>query len=149
MAHFIPNKKALDTMINFAKNIEIQVGIVEPQIREDGLDMAYIQARNYYGSIEENLPSRDPYITPTNNKKDVINTRIRIFQALNGEKVNETKFANVVGEAVLQEAVLETFRTSEGLTPNALLTIALKGSDKPLIDTGELMKAQAYKVVKK
>lgn len=147
MAHFIPNKKGLDTMINFAKNIEIQVGILEPQTREDGLDMAYIQARNYYGSIEENLPSRDVYIAPTNNKKDVINARI--LQAMNGEEVDETKFANVVGEAVLQEAVLETFRTSEGLAPNAPLTIRLKGSASPLIDTGELMKAQAYKVVKK
>lgn len=147
MAHFIPNKKGLDTMINFAKNIEIQVGILEPQTRERDLDMAYLQSIHHYGSIKKNIPSRDVYIAPTSNKKDVI--KARVLQAMNGQKVDETKFANVVGEAVLQEAVLETFRTSEGLEPNAPLTIARKGSERPLIDTGELMKAQAYKVVKK
>lgn len=53
--------------------------------------------------------------------------------------------------ALGEQIVLEAFDTSgDGKwEPNAAITVALKGSDKPLIDTGELRKSITSQVVKK
>lgn len=53
--------------------------------------------------------------------------------------------------ALAEQIILEAFETSgDGKwAPNAPYTIAMKGSSKPLIDTGELRKSITSKVVKK
>ena len=63
----------------------------------------------------------------------------------NGDKL--TKQLGALGEQV----VFEAFETSGWgkWKPNAPFTVAMKGSDKPLIDTGELRKSITSQVVKK
>ena len=122
MANFTPNKQVLDTITNFAKNIEIQVGIVEPQIREDGLDMAYVQFTN-----QKNIPSRDVYIAPTIKKKDITNARV--LKAMNFckkapkfyKKVKLVKFWGV-----LKKITLQTLGLKMQISQKSSLATALK-----------------------
>lgn len=63
---------------------------------------------------------------------------------------NAKKMAKKLG-ILAEKIVLESFETSgDGKwAPNAPYTVAMKGSDKPLIDTGELRKSITSQVVEK
>lgn len=143
------NTQNLKKIKDFGKNTVAHVGIVETQTHSSGIDMAYLQTIQQYGSITQNIPARDVYNEPTQRNAKTIDKRIASALKSNFTEFDETNFFEIYGEAVLQEAVLHTFRTGEGLALNAPRTIAKKGSASPLIDTGELMKAQKVKVVKK
>lgn len=58
----------------------------------------------------------------------------------------ETVLLQTLGAQAVAEAKDE-INTSEGLTPNAPRTVAKKGFDKPLFETGELQRNLAYEVV--
>lgn len=149
MAKFTRNKKNWEMVSQFASNVKVQVGIVEKQTHPDGIDMAYLQVIQHYGVISKNIPSRDVYNAPTERRRRQIQSRIQGAIKTVGKNLDSEKFAQIVGEAVLQEAVLHTFRTGEGLAPNTPSTIARKNSASPLVDEGYLMRAQGVKVVKK
>lgn len=147
MAKFVKNIKNFQMVSNYGKGLEVRVGIVDQQTHASGLDMAYLQAINHYGSFETKTPPRDVYIQPMERNQQKVMQRIT---SLTSKKTpTDQEFGNIVGKAVLEESVLHTFRTSEGLAPNKPRTIQKKGSASPLIDTGELMKAQNYKIAKK
>lgn len=147
MATFKRNTKNWETIANLGKDIEVRVGIVEKQTHPSGLDMAGLQVMQHYGVITKNIPARDVYNQPTEKRKSEIQARIQGVMEKNN--FNGKKLAEIVGEAVLQEAVLYTFRTGEGLAINAPSTVKSKKSASPLVDEGDLMRAQAWKVVKK
>lgn len=162
MAIFKKNTKNIQIVSQAGMGIEVRVGIVEQQTHPSGLDMAYLQVIHHYGKVfteetqgdpivKRTIPARDVYNTPMENRKKEIMARIQ--HAIKGESIDRgftgEKFAEITGEAVLEEAVLHTFRTGEGLALNAPSTIKAKGSASPLVDEGDLMKAQAWKVVKK
>lgn len=147
MAIFKRNTKNTEMIFKFGSNIEVRVGIVEKQTHPSGLDMAGLQVMHHYGVITKNIPARDVYNQPTERRKNEIQARMQ--GAIKANDFNSEALAEIVGEAVLQEAVLHTFRTGEGLAINAPSTVEQKGSASPLVDEGDLMRAQAWKVVKK
>jgi hypothetical protein len=147
MATFKKDAKNWAMISNFSEDVAVQVGIVEKQTHPSGLDMAGLQVTHHYGVITKNIPARDVYIQPTERRKNQIMERIQ--EGIKIDDFNIDKLAKISGEAVLQEAVLHTFRTGEGLAMNAPSTIKAKGSASPLVDEGDLMRAQAWKVVKK
>lgn len=147
MAIYKKNIKNTEMISKLGSDTEVHVGIVEKQTHPRGIDMAYLQVIHHYGVVKKNIPARDVYNEPMQKRKNVIQRRVQ-----GGVKKNHfdiQNLAEVVGEAVLQEAVLHTFRTGEGLAPNQLSTIRAKGSASPLVDEGYLMRAQAWEVIKK
>ena len=146
MAVFKKNIKNYQKFVNFGKNIEVRVGIVEKQTHPSGIDMAQLQLTHHYGSISRKIPARDVYNAPLEKRQSAIMARL---QTASKGITSPEKLAEILGEAVLQEAVLHTFRSGEGLAINAESTVKQKGHNTPLVEDGFLMKAQSWKVVKK
>ena len=122
--------------------------------RPDGVDMGDLLKWQHFGT--ETIPPR-PVLRYAAEKT------IKDFGAGGERSRFATYFKNLARnprdakrlEAVLlqdlgRQAVAEAkaeIDSSEGLTPNAPRTIAKKGFDKPLFETGALRNALAYEVV--
>lgn len=123
---------------------------MNPQV-ESGA-MPYSKAYQLYllrhGSPLWQSPPR-PVIEPAiENKKDVIAKQLRkvMAVALDGQDPKqELEKAGMLGQNIVRSWFTDP---ANGWAPNSPLTARRKGSDKPLIDTGELRKAITYVVTK-
>ena len=145
------NTELIHKLENFGKSNQVNIGIVEKQTHSDGIDMAYLQATHYYGVINKNLPSRDPYIIPLQDNKDKVAQDIKPFLKKASQEINEVAAYEGMGKQVLENVVKESFRTGGFGKWQALsqITINRKGHDTILVDKGELLNAQSYEVVSK
>ncbi len=144
------NPKAIDDIINQTKRMgkkKLTVGVPNGgKHSKSGLDMALHVAVHELGSIKANVPAR-PFIAPSMKKNTVKYAKIMAKQApkiLLGRKTTAQVLDDVGGQAV--DDIRDYIRTAN-FTPLSPVTIAAKGSDKPLIDTGEMMDAIDYEVV--
>ena len=140
----------LNERIEAVKNLEVLVGIPADTATRDGDDMnnATLAFIHTYGSPIANIPAR-PFLIPGIKKAQELITKnlgkaaLAIFEG-NPEKA--TQFLNKAGQ-VASNSVKRIFTDpSNGWPPNSPLTIYLKGSDRPLIDTGQLRKSITYVV---
>lgn len=145
------NTTLIHKLENFGKSNQVNIGIIEKQTHSDGVDMAYLQATHYYGVINKNLPSRDPYIIPLQDNKNKLMQDVQPFVAKGLQKLDEVTTFEGIGKQVLENVVKEAFRTGGFGKWNALsqTTINKKGHDTILVDKGELLNAQSFKVVSK
>lgn len=115
---------------------------------------AQIGLKQEKGSITENIPPRSFLQMPlTRNAKEIFVTSrviekwmVQAVQA--GKDPKEAwylayKDLGFSGEAVVQRAFEQS---GPGWAPNSPMTIAMKGSDRPLIDTGELRRSVSSEV---
>ena len=129
-----------------------RVGILgKTDARDDGLSNAEIGFKQEFGSITENIPIRSFLRMPLMTKSAEI---LNLFESKFVQKQVEKKgirelfvLAGIKAEAIIQEAF--STRGFGSWKKNAPLTIFLKGSDSPLIDTGELAKSITSEVIKK
>jgi hypothetical protein len=149
------NLTGLDKLTKGISNeYRARVGILgdNAQRTEGGpLNNAELGVIQMFGSLTKNIPPRDFLFMP-------VQTHDReIVRAMSGSAV---KAAMVAGDfkkvyallgAKALEFVLMGFETAGfgQWAPNKPATIAAKGSDQPLIDTGQLRRAQTSDVVKK
>lgn len=132
-------KKQLESL----SKLDVLVGIPQAEEREDGeitnAQLLFIQSK---GSPVNNIPPR-PTLEPTvsENKARISEMYRKSIEAtLNGQN----------GRAELEKIGLWTSTKvkdkfgSDELVPNAPITIKKKGSDRPLIDTGQLRNAVTY-----
>lgn len=116
---------------------------------------AQIGFKNEFGDFESKpqIPERSFIRMPL---RLYFNAKMQEKKSLTGKQFEKAlqdgtidKFAEKVG-LVAEEVIQESFETRGwGVWPkNAPLTIALKGSDAPLIDTGQLRRAITSKVIK-
>jgi len=140
----------LDKMIKGLKSpwfVDIGILGAKGSTEQDGITLAGIGAVQEFGSIDGRVPERsfirmpletgqkqiEEQVSPTM-QKDMAEGNIKhIFQNI-----------GIAGEARIQEA-FETGGFGEW-APNAPSTIEKKGSDSPLIDTGNLRKSVTSKV---
>ncbi len=118
--------------------------------QSSGLTNAEVAMKNEFGSYTDNIPPRSFLRMPLETKTGelvalaVSNTiRRRIMQA---DLEGALTLIGIKAEAIIQEAF-----ASGGFgkwKPNAPLTVKLKGSSSPLIDTGQLRRAVTSEVVK-
>ncbi|WP_148053523.1 hypothetical protein [Pseudomonas brassicacearum] len=110
---------------------------------EDGLTIATVAAVNNFGSADGVIPER-PFLGPAIEKGAPQYQRlaeVMIPKILSGEMTLRTlleQMGNLAEGHIKQE--ITDLRTP----PNAASTIAAKGSDNPLIDTGALRQSIRY-----
>lgn len=135
---------------------KVKVGILgETNQRNDGLTNAQIGFANEFGKMTgyPRIPARSFIRTPLNLH---FREKLKEKESLTGKELEKAirtgqaeKFAQKVG-MVAEETIQEAFETHGygEWEPNAPRTIAEKGSDSPLIDTGQLRRSITSKVIK-
>lgn len=124
--------------------LEVQVGFQGDQTYEDGTSLAEVAAYNEFGSSD--TPER-PFMKQSfeNHESelqaacDIVNQTI----SSGGTAEQALNKLGVAAKGLVQEEIV-----NGGFAPNAESTIAKKGSEQPLIDTGYMRQSVNY-VVKK
>jgi len=132
-------KNALSGVNKQFKGKVVQVGLPLGKGYEDGTTYAYIAAIAEFGAPEQNIPPR-PFFTPT------IAAQKKKWAATIGKGVVEVREGNLNADQVLARvgdtAVSDLQAMIKSITspPLAEATIRAKGFNKPLIDTGMMMR---------
>jgi hypothetical protein len=141
-----PDGKRFLKELEKLKGCEVVVGFQHGENQDDkGVDIADIALFNEFGTA--NTPPR-PFFRES---VRVINQKLPQFwkgeftKILEGSKAEDSmKNLGVLAKAVIQQTI------SEGkFEPNSPATIKKKGSDKPLIDTGQMRQSVSFTVKKK
>lgn len=112
-------------------------------VYEDGLTIATVAAVNNFGSADGVIPPR-PFLAPAIEKGAPQYQRlaeVMIPKVLTGE-MDMRMLLEQMGQ--LAEGHIKQEITDLKIPPNAKSTIAAKGSDNPLIDTGALRQSIRY-----
>lgn len=148
------NMAKLHNLIKGLSNLEVYVGIPEdkaPRENDTGVTNAELMFIHTNGSPLRGIPAR-PSIEPSIKKnQEAISAEMKVAMQLALEgKADETKLQlDRVGDFASGKAREYFTDPDNGWEDNSPLTVALKGSDKPLIDTGELRKSITYVVGEK
>jgi len=135
-------KKLFDRL---SKDGSVDVGILtgEGQHKDSDLTVATIGFFHEFGTV--GVPERSFIRSTINGKSKEIKkvARAQFKLVLNGKTTNE-KGLGILG-AFTAGLIQQTF-TSNDWPANSETTVTLKGSSKPLIDTGQLRQSISYKV---
>lgn len=128
--------------------MELLLGVKDGSTRTDGVSMGDILRWNHYGT--ETIPPRP--VLRNAAEKIIPKNKNRIEAFLQNILRNpreaqrlETVLLQSLGSQCVKEA-RDMIDTSENLQHNAPRTVAKKGFDKPLEETGQFKKALAYEV---
>lgn len=134
----------------------VKVGIVGPSAKadHDGISMVDLAAIHEFGAPKVNIPERS-FIRRTFVQKQ--KETGKMISALTAKFIQGQSLEKTLSQLGLWASteVKKTITTGEGLAgegggfrgePLKPATIARKGSDRPLIDTGRLVNAITYKV---
>lgn len=97
-------------------------------IEENGMDVAEVAFRNEFG--DDNVPAR-PFMAQAidNHPKEIDKIVSRATRSTSAQAI-----LNSIGEGIVE--LIKAEIDNGDFVPNAPATVAAKGSDKPLIDTG-------------
>lgn len=125
------------------------IGVVENSIGVDRrtgktkeISVAEEAAINEYGDPGQNIPPR-PFmqLTIANNQEE---WRKQLEQLLKSKTPGPQALEMVA--ILARDAVKATISSGEGLTPNAPLTVKIKGRNQPLVDMGDLLRSISYEL---
>ena len=138
--------KALAKIADKLSNVPVlRVGFLEGATYPDGTSVALVAAVQDFGSPTNNIPPRPFFRNMV--RKQKTGWPVLIKKTLLSTTYDVNRTLAIVGEVIkgqLQQSIHET-----NSPPLAPATIARKGSDKPLIDTGHMLNSVDYEVVKK
>lgn len=137
-------QRLADLAKNVKKAAKVRVGFLEGSRYPDGTSVALIAAINEFGQtrIHPNQPPR-PYFRRMIQEKSP-EWPAAVGNLLVANDYDAAKTLNLTGAAIagqLQKSITDF--TSPPLSP---ITIAKKGFDKPLVDTGQMLKSVSYEV---
>lgn len=135
-----------------AKDLRVKVGILPGAPRQaapgedDAPTMVEVATANEFGT--DRIPERS-FIRATvdGNRRQIDQLITAVTHAVVDRKIGAVAALHLVGQKV-EEAIKQRIVDLDS-PPNAPMTIAQKGSDNPLIATGQLHQAISYKVTKK
>ena len=143
--------KKLKQLRQFGK-AHVEVGHFASQGQHESIDMSYVDLMKFHhkGGVSESgvsSPSR-PVMThmmmyATKAAANSMSTRQAFKAWSEGRTTNEGFFISL--GKVLVQTEKNLFGSSGSLVKNAPFTVALKGRDDPLVDTGDLRDRVAYK----
>lgn len=139
--------KAIQRELGYADTHVVATGVIDGSAPHDsGRTMGEIATWNHYGT--ETIPAR-PFITrPIDVKQGEIKALIaRIMKGVSTGKISAEVGLALVGQR-LRDLQVSAINARE-YEPNAESTVAKKGSDTPLVDTGQLKGAITYQVREK
>lgn len=139
--------KALDRLRQrlVGDNRVVNVGVPEGKREEDGTPVAMIAAVHEFGSPSQGIPER-PFLrvaVQRNRQKYVRLNRINLVKMLRGQATVEQSLGQL-GE--MAKGDVQTEIRSGVFTPLKEATKKRKGSDKPLIDTGQMVQSIAWEL---
>lgn len=143
--------KKLEDKLSRVKGAHVKVGILASKggnEDRDGISMVELAAIHEFGSPAAGVPERSFIRRTVAEKQDLIAK----LTAKLAKRVVEKNFPiaqalGVLGTVVAAE-IKKTVTVGAGVPPkNAPSTIARKGSDRPLIDTGRMIDAVSHEVV--
>lgn len=127
-----PDGERTQRLIDELKMTKLYVGFKAGEhFEENGIDVAEVALRNEFG--DDNIPSR-PFMSQTYEKHDSEIIKLTKDAFANNDNAHDILRAIGEGIAGLMKAEID----SGEFAPNAPSTIARKGSNKPLIDTGTM-----------
>jgi phage gpG-like protein len=141
----------LDKLAKFVeKDCYVKVGVLNNEKREGGFGAVELAAVHEFGSVRRNIPKRSFLVKTMINRKDEFEREMK----KNLSKLKEL-IASDGPEVVLGKIgsrwvgyVLLTFQAEgPGWAPLSPKTIARKGSDAILIDTGAMRRSITHEVV--
>lgn len=150
VTHKTSNMSALTARLQDLAKRDVLIGIPQEKSSRPGeeptnAELAYIHE---HGSPMKNIPPR-PFlgVAVWENRDKVATVQRKIIRdVLNGQGQATALSMHKLGLLGQNLAKGWFVDTRNNWAPNAPLTIALKGSDKPLIDTGALRQAITYAV---
>lgn len=128
-------------LIDELKRMKLSVGFKAGEhFEENGMDVAEVAMRNEFG--DDTTPSR-PFM-----RQAIENHGTEISQIVKRavQRDNAADILNLIGDGVSQ--LIRDEIDNGDFAPNAPSTIARKGTDKPLIDTGTMRDAVGYWIEK-
>lgn len=147
-------KPLVDRLKKLAKT-EVYVGITTENAKRDGdydinnignnAELLFILS---HGSPLQHIPAR-PVLEPAveNAKEDIGKSLANASRAaLNSDPTAAEDYLNEAGLKAQNAAIKWFENPRNGWAANAPLTIKLKGSNKPMVDTGEMKKSITYVV---
>lgn len=130
-------------LYNLARKVDgasVRVGPADGENAEIGLI-------HEYGAPEAGIPAR-PFIAQTfrNRRAELVQIQVKIAQGLLAGKLDENRAMALLG-AWAVGAIKATITRDGQFVPLKPATIKRKGSDKPLIHTGQLVGSITFMVV--
>lgn len=122
-------------------DVDYAIGIFEDSgTYEDGKTVVQVGYDNEYGVPANNVPPR-PFLVPGGQKgfKKAAEQAILAIANGYGEEIALARAAQVMKQSI------QRYITALQTPPNAPLTVMLKGSSNPLIDTGKMRRSINYK----
>lgn len=123
-------------------NLEVQVGFQDGATNDEGASLAEIAAYNEFGSSD--TPAR-PFMKQSfeNHESELQEACEQVNNVLsNGGTTDEAlSQLGMFAKGLIQEEIV-----NGDFAPNAPATIAAKGSDTPLVDTGQMRQSVNYVV---
>lgn len=140
--------KTLNQLKKF-KNAKIKLGIFgDGGTYEDGSTVIDAATINHFGLVIDNLsiPSR-PFLTNLliNYVEDINILFLEKIGLVIDGKINAQVALEQIGERLV-ELCKKQIESDRPFAPNSPVTIAKKGSNTPLIDSGKLLEAISYKI---
>ncbi len=129
------------------KQLQVRVGYQHGEVQEeDGADLLDIALWNELGTSR--TPSRPFMRDSVDDNADKINAFLKnqIKKLARGETTAEQILKEI---GVFQKGLVQAKIVDGDFEPNAPSTIARKGSDKPLIDTGRMRQSVNFVITKK
>ena len=122
------------------------VGIFSGETREEGLTNAEIAFINEFGTNDGHIPER-PFMRGwfDSHRKQIEKVAEKFYKQVVDEKMTADMALKRLGEWYTGE--LKKSITNLKTPPNAPVTIRLKGSSNPLIDTGQMRNSVTHKEV--
>jgi len=125
------------------KNNKVEIGIWSDKKRNDGLDNVSLMTMHEFGYYE--LPQRSIIRAGTDiNLSEAFKQISNEYSLIIKSRSNFKELFNKNGKFILDK--FQKRFSKQFLTPNAPYTIRKKGSDTPLVDTGQLKKSFKYKI---
>ena len=153
----MPNIKKL--LLQIART-KVEVGVFEGKKKqlksrkkyarkkiESDITMAEVAKINEYGSISEKIPARR-FIKQTFTSNDNFRKQVRnLVSEVMAQKENIQSQFELLGVIVMQR--IQRQITKGNFKENADSTIEKKGSDRPLMDFGQLRQSIGWRILKK
>ena len=128
---------------NFLNGKELQAGVLWSAGTNRGVEIAYYASVNEYGTKDGRIPSR-PFLAMTSDEQKMWESPVTkaVDKILGGSEVISQ--LNTVGEKMVKD--IKNNIGKKKYKRLALSTIARKGHDIPLIDSGALLDSIDYEV---
>lgn len=124
---------------------QVMVGVPAGKTEEDGTSLALVAAVNEFGSQDGHTPERS-FLRAGIRENLAEFKRLNAFtlKALAIGRTTEGQALALLGE--LAKSKVQDKIVHGPFTPNAPSTIARKGSDRPLVDSGNLRQSITYEI---